>query len=72
MENHVCLSRGVQMAGAAWQATMRIVVGVGHQVQRTGDDRIGRVLDGRTIGRLGNTMCDLHHACGGEERRFLG
>jgi hypothetical protein len=72
MENHVCLSRGVQMAGAAWRATMRIVAGVGDQVQRTGDDRIGRVLDGRTIGRLGNTVCGLHYAYGDEEHMFLG
>jgi hypothetical protein len=72
MENHVCLSRGVQMAGAAWRATMRIVAGVGDQVQRTGDDRIGRVLDDQTIGRLGNAVCGLHYAYGDEEHRFLG
>jgi hypothetical protein len=31
-ENHVCLSHGVQVAGAAWRATTRIVVGVGDLV----------------------------------------
>jgi hypothetical protein len=29
VENHVCLSRGVQVAGAAWRTVMRIVAGVG-------------------------------------------
>jgi hypothetical protein len=28
LENRVCLSRGVQMAGVAYRAMMRIVVGV--------------------------------------------
>jgi hypothetical protein len=32
----------------------------------------GQVLDGRTIGRSGDTMCDLHHAHGDEERGFVG
>jgi hypothetical protein len=32
VENHVCLSRGVQVTGAAWQAAMRIVIGVGDLV----------------------------------------
>jgi hypothetical protein len=31
-ENHVCLSRGVQVAGTAWRAVMRIVAGVGDLV----------------------------------------
>jgi hypothetical protein len=46
-ENHVCLSRGVQVAGAAWRAVMRIMAGVEDLVQRTEDGRIGWVLDGR-------------------------
>jgi hypothetical protein len=37
VENRVCLSRGVQMTGAAWPATMRIMAGVGDLVQRIGD-----------------------------------
>jgi hypothetical protein len=66
------VSRGVQMAGAAWHATTRIVTGVGNLVQRTGDGRTGRVLDDRTIGRLGGAMCGLHRARGDEERGFIG
>jgi hypothetical protein len=31
------------------------------------------VLGGRTIGRSGDTVCDLHHTHGGDKRhRFLG
>jgi hypothetical protein len=71
LENRVCLSRGVQVAGAAWRATMRIVVGVGDLVQRAGDGRIGRVIGDRAIERSGGTVCDLHHARGDEEREFL-
>jgi hypothetical protein len=47
LENHVCLSRGVQVEGAAWHAATRIVAGVGDLVQRIGDGRTGRVLGGR-------------------------
>jgi hypothetical protein len=32
----------------------------------------GRVLGGRTIGRLGDTVCGLHHAQVDEECGFLG
>jgi hypothetical protein len=32
----------------------------------------GRVLDGRTIERSGDTVCSLHHPQGGEEHGFLG
>jgi hypothetical protein len=66
------LSRGVQVAGAAWRATTRIVAGVGDLVQRTGDGRTGRVLGGQAIKRLGGAVCGLHRACGNEERGFLG
>jgi hypothetical protein len=48
------------------------VVGVGDLVQRTGDGRTGRVLDGRVIERLGGAVCGLHRARGDEERGFLG
>jgi hypothetical protein len=71
LENRVCLSRGVQVAGAAWRATMRIVVGVGDLVQRAGDGRIGRVIGDRAIERSGGTVCGLHRARGDEEREFL-
>jgi hypothetical protein len=32
VENHICLSHGVQVIGAAWRAVMRIVAGVGDQM----------------------------------------
>jgi hypothetical protein len=70
LENHVCLSHGVQLAGAAWRAATRIVVG--DLVQRTEDGRTGRVLGGRSIKRSGGTVCGLHRARGDEKREFLG
>jgi hypothetical protein len=72
VENYVCLSRGVQVAGVAWRAVMKIMAGVGDLVQRTGDDHTGQVLSGRTIERSGDTMCGLHHARENEECGFLG
>jgi hypothetical protein len=71
-ENHVCLSHGVQVAGATWRAATRIVAGIGDLVQRTGDDRTGRVPGGRAVERSGGVMCGLHLACGDEEHGFLG
>jgi hypothetical protein len=62
----------VQVAGAAWRAATRIVVGVGDLVQRSGDGRTCRVLGGRTIERSGGFVCGLHRAHGDEERGFLG
>jgi hypothetical protein len=56
----------------AWRAVTRIVVGVGDLVQRTGDGRTGRVLDGQAIERSGGAVCSLHRARGDEEREFLG
>jgi hypothetical protein len=57
--NYVCLSRGVLVAGAAWCALTRIMAGVGDLMQRTGDDRTGRVLSGRAIeGRV--TSCAVY------------
>jgi hypothetical protein len=64
LENHVCLSRGVQVAGAAWRAAMRTMAGVGDLVQRTGDGHTCRVLDGRAVERSGGAMCGLHLARG--------
>jgi hypothetical protein len=58
------LSHGVQVAGAAWRAVMRIVAGVGDLVQRTRDGRTGRVLGGRAVERSGGTVCGLHLARG--------
>jgi hypothetical protein len=46
LENHVCLSHGEHVVGAAWRAMLRIMVGVGDLVQWTGDGRTGRVLGG--------------------------
>jgi hypothetical protein len=62
----------VQVAGAAWQATMRIMAGVEDLVQRTGDGHTGWVFGGRTIERSGDAVCGLHRVRGDEEREFLG
>jgi hypothetical protein len=72
LENHVCLSRGVQVAGVAWRATTRIMAGVGDLVQRTVGGRTGRVLGVLAIERSGDAVCGRHRARGDEERRFLG
>jgi hypothetical protein len=61
----------VQVAGAAWHASMRIVAGVGDLVERTKDSRTCRVLGGRVIERSGGAMCSLHRARGDKEREFL-
>jgi hypothetical protein len=50
VENRVCLSRGVQVAGATWHATTRTVEGVGDLVQRIRYGLTGRVLGGREVG----------------------
>jgi hypothetical protein len=71
LKNRVCLSRGVQVAGAAWYAVTRIVAGVGDPMQRTADGHTSRLLSGRAIERSSGAMCGLHHARGDEERRFL-
>jgi hypothetical protein len=71
-ENHVCLSRGVQVVGAAWRPAMRTEAGVGDLVQRTGDGRTGWVLGGRAVERSGGVVCGLHLARGDLERGFLG
>jgi hypothetical protein len=71
LENHVCLFRGMQVAGAAWHAATRIVAGVGDLVQRTRDGRTCRVLGGWMIERSSGAVCGLHRARGDEERGFL-
>jgi hypothetical protein len=62
LENHVCLSRGVQVVSTAWWAATRIMAGVGDLVQRTRDGRTSWVLGGRMIERSGDAMCGLHCA----------
>jgi hypothetical protein len=64
LANRVCLSRGVQVVGAAWRATMRTMAGVGDLVQRARDGHTGRVLSGRAVERSGGTVCGLHLARG--------
>jgi hypothetical protein len=59
-ENRVCLSHGVQVAGAAWRAATRTVAGVGDLMQRTGGGRTGRVLGGWAVERSGGAVCGLH------------
>jgi hypothetical protein len=72
LENRVFLSRGAQVAGAAWRAATWTIAGVGDLVQRTGDGRTGRVLGGRVVERSGGAVCGLHRARGDEECGFLG
>jgi hypothetical protein len=71
LENRVCLSHDVQVAGVAWCAAMRIMTGVGDLVQMIEDGHTGRVLDGRVIERSGGAVCGLHRVLGDEERVFL-
>jgi hypothetical protein len=71
VENHVCLSHGVQVLGAAWQTAMSIVAGVRDIVLRTGDGRTGQILGDRTIRRSDDTVCGLYRAHGDEEREFI-
>jgi hypothetical protein len=72
VENRICLSRDVQVVGAAWRPAMRIVAGVGDLMQRTRDDRTGRILGDRTTERSGDAVCGLHRAREGDEHGFLG
>jgi hypothetical protein len=64
VENHVYLSHGVQVEGMIWRAATSTVVRVGDLLQRTGNDRTGRVLGGRAVERSGGVMCGLHLARG--------
>jgi hypothetical protein len=64
LENHVCLSHGVQVAGAPWRAVTWTMTEVGDLVQRSGDDRTGRVLSGQAVERSGDVVCGLHLARG--------
>jgi hypothetical protein len=72
VENRICLTRGVQVAGAAWWAAMRIVVGLGDLVQRIRDGHTGRVPGAEDRGWSPLlSMCGLHHACEDTEYGFL-
>jgi hypothetical protein len=72
LKNRVCLTRGVQVVGAACRAVTKIVAGVGDLLQRTKNGRTGRVLGNRTVERSGDAMCDLYLARGDKEHKFLG
>jgi hypothetical protein len=71
LENYVCLSRGVQVAGAAWCNE-----GHGRSMRPGVEDwgwlGIGRVLGGRMIERTDDAMYGLHHTYVDEEREFHG
>jgi hypothetical protein len=63
VENRVCLSRGVQVAGATWRTTMSIVAGVGDLVQRIrdGQAQVGYSMAGRSGGRvMPCVICIVH------------
>jgi hypothetical protein len=63
VENCVCLSRGVQVAGAIWRVVTRIVAEVGDLVQRTGDGQaqVGYLVTGRSGGRvMSYAVCTVH------------
>jgi hypothetical protein len=63
VENHVCLSCDVQVAGVTWQATMRITAGVGDLVQMTwdGQAQVRYPVAGRSGGRVTPcVVCTVH------------
>jgi hypothetical protein len=64
LENRGCLSRGVQVAGAAWHEVTRTVAGVEDLVQMTGDGRTGQILDGRAVEKSSGAVCGMHLARG--------
>jgi hypothetical protein len=72
LENCICLSHGVQVAGAVWRAVTRIVAGLENLMQRSRDGHTGWALGVQTIKGSGGTVYDLHRARGDEECRFLG
>jgi hypothetical protein len=72
LENRVCLSRGVQVAGAVWRAVTRIVAGLGDLMQRSGDGHTDWVLGVQTIKGSGGVVYELHRARGDDECGFLG
>jgi hypothetical protein len=63
VENHVCLSRGVQVAGVTWWVETRIMAGVGDLVPRTGDGQaqVGYSVARRSRGRVTPcAVCTMH------------
>jgi hypothetical protein len=64
LENCVCLSHGVQVAGAAWRAATRTMIGVGDMMQRIEDGRTRLIIGGRAVERSGGAVCGLHLARG--------
>jgi hypothetical protein len=48
---------------------------LGRSMRLSAEDRrwssTGRILSDQTIGRLGDTVCDLHRAHGDEDHEFL-
>jgi hypothetical protein len=64
LENHVYLSRAVQVAGAVWHVATRTVAEVEDLVQRTRDGYTGWVFSGRAVERSGGAMCGLHQTRG--------
>jgi hypothetical protein len=63
MENHVCLSHGVQVICAVWQAVTRIMAGVADLVHRIrdGEAQVGNSVAGRLRGRVMlYVVCTIH------------
>jgi hypothetical protein len=60
LENHVCLSRGVQVIDVAWRAATRIVATVGDLVWRTQDGQalVRYSVSRRSGGRV--TLCVVY------------
>jgi hypothetical protein len=54
VENHVCLSHGVQVTGVTWWAVTRIMTGVGDLMQRIedGQTQVGYSMARRSRGRV--------------------
>jgi hypothetical protein len=60
LENHICLSCGVQVTCVAWRAVTRTMARVEDLVQRIGNGRTDRVLGGRAVERSDGSVCGLH------------
>jgi hypothetical protein len=60
VENRVCLSHGVHVAGAAWRAATKIIAGVGDLLQKIGDGQahVGYSVARRSGGRV--TLCAVY------------
>jgi hypothetical protein len=63
VKNRVCLSHGVQVIGATWRVSTRIVAGVGDLVQRTGGSQaqVRYSVAGRSRGQvILCVVCTVH------------